>query len=604
MKTLRSLLFLALGLALLIPGFARAVGDEPLPIRTVLSAVDEAATSGQISEAEAVLYRFYALFSPEKLPAQFRVDDASPIRCGTPAYIEAWQQRGTMSLADQEEVERDRARPNLDGYIDTPHFRVHYSTTGANKIYGWPNTAFRDSVVASCERGYNLYVAMGFPPPPSDGSMGGNSKIDCYCDAMSGGIMGVTFPETPLGDPYPNTYTAYFEIDHDMTQYGGSIWDNLRVTVVHEYMHVVQMGMNAQTSSWWMENCATWSEDQAYDESNQYVGYLRSYFARPWIGLRTADGAWEYACMIWPTYLGERFGVPIVRDIWFYDAINTNLTTAFDNTIAAYNAAYNWDLAANEWARWNYYTCDRADGNHYSEGGSWRDATCMWVNFDGSINTYPQTDVHPSTGKWPQGLGTNYTRFKPQTGSTDNHLTVTFTGLNACEYNFQLFFIRKFAGESVFEEYVVPIDASGHATFELNRWNETDNVHMGVELKRACGSGGKDFSYSASTSYAMDVADGMQPTRVVRLDQNAPNPFNPVTTIKYATMRTEAVKVDIFDAAGRHIRSLVNGTMQAGEHQIRWFGDDDAGRHVPAGLYLYSIQAGDEAASRKMLMVE
>jgi hypothetical protein len=603
MKSLHGIGLLVLGLAILMPVIAWAA-DQPEPARSPLTTINEALAAQRITQAQALLYRLYALFDPNRLPQEYRVADAVPIRCGTPTYVDASQRRSELPEEDGAYLERLRVRPNLDSYVDTPHFRVHYSTSGANIIYGWPNTAFRDSVVSSCERGYNQYVAMGYPAPPSDGGAGGNTKIDCYCDALGSGVMGVTFPETPVGSPYPNSYTAYFIIDHDFTQYGGSIWDNMRVTVVHEYMHVVQMGLNAQTSSWWMENCATWSEDMVYDESNQYVGYLRSFFARPWNGLRDADGQWEYACMIWPTYLGERFAIDIVRDIWNYDAINTNLTNAFENVIGQYDPAFTWDLAVNEWARWNYYTCLRADGNHYSEGGEWYDPNPVAIVYDKDITTYPQTDVHPTSTRLPVSLGTNYTRFKPQTGSTDNKLTVTFTGLNACEYNWQLLFIRKFAGENVFEEYIVPIDATGHATFEMTRWNETDHVYMGVELKRACGSSGKDFKFSAQTSTVMDVAEGALPARVVRLEQNTPNPFNLVTTIKYTTSKTAAVQADIYDAGGRHVRTLLNTTQQAGEHQVRWFGDDDAGRHVPVGLYLYTVRVGDEIATSKMLKVE
>jgi hypothetical protein len=603
MKTRRGFVLLAIGLTILAPAFA-AAADQPELSRSPFANINEMLTAGQITQSQALLFRVYALFDPQRLPQGCRVEDAASLRCGTPTYIEAWQQRAQLPAEDSAQLDIMRARPTLDSYVDTPHYRVHYSTSGANMIYGWPNTAFRDSVVASCEKGYNKYVAMGYPAPPSDGTAGGNSKIDCYCDALGSGVMGVTFPETPLGAPYPNTYTSYFIIDHDFTQYGGSIWDNMRVTVVHEYMHVVQMGMNAQTSSWWMENCATWSEDQTYDESNQYVGYLRTYFARPYNGLRDADGMWEYACMIWPTYLSERFAVPIIRDIWLYDAVNTNITTAFETVIGTYGPGYTWDLAVNEWERWNYFTCSRWDGGHYSEGGEWYDPNPILLAFDKDISTYPQVDVHPTSTKLPVALGASWHRFKPQTGSTDNHLTVTFQGLNACEYNWQLIFIRKFAGQNLFEEYVVPIDATGAATFELSRWNETDNLHMAVELKRQCGSSGKDFKFSANTSTVMDVGDGTLPSRVVRLEQNTPNPFSPVTTIRYTTAGSAPVRVDIFDTTGRLVRTLLNGTQTAGEHQVRWFGDDEAGHHVPAGTYFYTVRVGDSIESRKMLMVE
>lgn len=608
MKCMRYASLLLLLVALMGGGSAPALCEtmDVAPV-TTMSLLQEAASSGRISPSQNVLYQLYALFEPAALPHEYVVPDAGPIKCGTPAVIEARQELNAMPEGMRQEAESFLVRPTLDSFIDTAHFRIHYSTSGTNKILGWPDTAYRDSVANSCEYGYGWYVAHGWPPPPPDGTGGGNSKIDCYVDNLSG-VYGVTYPESPSGyyPQYPNSYTAYFVIDNDYAGFPNAPYGAMHVTVAHEYHHVIQIGMSGQIP-WFMENTSTFMEDELYDQVNDNYQYLPSYFYVPWNTLRTANGAFEYACYIWPTYLKERWSHALVHDIWDNYGRNNNITNAFDQEIAAADPAYDWDKAVAEWARWNVFTCDHSDGAHYSESGQWRNSqsgACIYIGWDRDINTYPQASIHPSASKMPQGLGSNFTRFRPQTGSSDNKLTIAFTALDACDYNHVISFVRKFAGQNVWEEYVVPIDAAGNASLELNQWDRSEYLFMVVEMKRVCGSSGKDFVFNVTTTRVADVADAAQPARVLRLDQNVPNPFNPLTTIRYAISKAAPVRVDVYDAGGRHMRSLVSAVQTAGDHQVKWFGDDDAGRQVPAGMYLYSVQVGGEKATRKMLMVE
>ena len=128
---------------------------------------------------------------------------------------------------------------------------------------------------------------------------------------------------------------------------------------------------------------------------------------------------------------------------------------------------------------------------------------------------------------------------------------------------------------------------------------------MVVPMMRTCGGVGQDFAFSAVTSWEQtDVADFAQPTRVIRLDQNRPNPFSPKTTIEYMLSEKGSVLISVYDASGRHVRTLVNGTQTAGDHEVVWNGADDQGHAVPVGLYFCSLQVGDERVVRKMLYVE
>ena len=88
------------------------------------------------------------------------------------------------------------------------------------------------------------------------------------------------------------------------------------------------------------------------------------------------------------------------------------------------------------------------------------------------------------------------------------------------------------------------------------------------------------------------------------LRQNYPNPFNPTTTISFDLPEDANVMVDIFDVAGRKIRTLINEPKEAGTHQVMWDGQDDHGNSVASGVYVYRIQAGDFVQSKKLLFMK
>ncbi len=84
---------------------------------------------------------------------------------------------------------------------------------------------------------------------------------------------------------------------------------------------------------------------------------------------------------------------------------------------------------------------------------------------------------------------------------------------------------------------------------------------------------------------------------------NAPNPFNPRTTLRLELARPGPVELAIFDLRGRLLRHLVDGALPAGYHDVVWQGDDDAGRALSSGVYLARLRADGAVQSRKMLLV-
>jgi flagellar hook assembly protein FlgD len=88
------------------------------------------------------------------------------------------------------------------------------------------------------------------------------------------------------------------------------------------------------------------------------------------------------------------------------------------------------------------------------------------------------------------------------------------------------------------------------------------------------------------------------------LHQNYPNPFNPITTLSYDLPEDALVKITIYDMMGRQTRTLINNQQAAGYKSIQWNATNDAGQPVSAGLYLYTIQAGNFRQAKKMVLLK
>ncbi|MEA1997591.1 MAG: FlgD immunoglobulin-like domain containing protein, partial [Gemmatimonadota bacterium] len=90
------------------------------------------------------------------------------------------------------------------------------------------------------------------------------------------------------------------------------------------------------------------------------------------------------------------------------------------------------------------------------------------------------------------------------------------------------------------------------------------------------------------------------------LAQNAPNPFNPATTISYTVPEgsTGQVTLTVYDTRGRLVRTLVSESREAGAYSVFWDGTDEGGRRVASGLYFYRMRAGDFSKIRKMVLLK
>ena len=109
------------------------------------------------------------------------------------------------------------------------------------------------------------------------------------------------------------------------------------------------------------------------------------------------------------------------------------------------------------------------------------------------------------------------------------------------------------------------------------------------------------------TAYVSDqpvgIEDEVELPLTFDLKQNYPNPFNPSTVISYQLPQNEVVSLEIYNALGQKVRTLVNEAQEAGQYEIIWDGKNNSGNELSSGVYLYRLTAGNHVKVMKMMLV-
>ena len=100
------------------------------------------------------------------------------------------------------------------------------------------------------------------------------------------------------------------------------------------------------------------------------------------------------------------------------------------------------------------------------------------------------------------------------------------------------------------------------------------------------------------------VVDNISMPSEFRLNNNYPNPFNPITNISYDIPIAIDAKIEIFNIMGQSVKILTNTFHQPGVHIIQWDASNDAGQTVSAGMYIFTIRAGEFRQTRKMVLLK
>jgi hypothetical protein len=166
---------------------------------------------------------------------------------------------------------------------------------------------------------------LGWREPLGDGALGGShDKTDIYLTDLAGeAVFGYTATDHGrIGtDGAARHRSAYLVLDNDYEPFEFPNTEpgrDLKVTIAHEYDHVLQYGYDAaavERDRWFAESSAVWMEDQAYNGIDDYLRYVKSW-TKLWRAPLTSDSIKEYGTAVWNQWLARHYGPAIVRDAW------------------------------------------------------------------------------------------------------------------------------------------------------------------------------------------------------------------------------------------------------------------------------------------------
>src|SRR5512133_1301035 len=201
------------------------------------------------------------------------------------------------------------------------HFCVHYVASSADAPSladgngnGVPD--YVEQVDAVAEQVYGTENGtLGWAPPRSDGTRGGDARADVYLVQLGGQLFGFSAPDTAQSGRH---LSAYLVVDNDYSASafpGTTALGDLQVTLAHEYNHVLQFGYDAAQDLWFEEATAVWMEDHVFPDSNDYLRYIQRWTTRSRLPI-TANNIKIYGSAVWNHWLAGRYGDAIVRNAW------------------------------------------------------------------------------------------------------------------------------------------------------------------------------------------------------------------------------------------------------------------------------------------------
>ncbi|MFN8587099.1 MAG: FlgD immunoglobulin-like domain containing protein [Candidatus Eisenbacteria bacterium] len=103
-------------------------------------------------------------------------------------------------------------------------------------------------------------------------------------------------------------------------------------------------------------------------------------------------------------------------------------------------------------------------------------------------------------------------------------------------------------------------------------------------------------------SGTLGVEGGVSPRAFLALA--SANPARGTSTLRFALAHAGRAQLELYDASGRRVRTLLAGTLEAGEHGASWDGRDDSGHESAAGLYFARLEAGGECRVVRIVRVD
>ncbi|MDZ7716692.1 MAG: MXAN_6640 family putative metalloprotease [Balneolaceae bacterium] len=549
----------------------------------VLEAIDKAYQKGQLSTDESVLYKFYAVRSPSKLPANFQTRGGEPVKCGTPVFADYHRKRDQLSQTTIDEIERMTAASQASETYTSPsgNFLIHYETSGndavppddTSGVNGVPD--YVEYVAAAADSSWRYQVqGLGFTDPILQ-----SSQYDVTIRNLGTGFYGQTraLGNTTEIEIHNNFLNGFPPNDHPDGDQIGAIY----VTMAHEFKHAIQYANNQWQGSAgsfnWIEMDATLMEEVTYDNVNDYYNYIvdsRSIFLDP--ASATPGAYWDVSFSI---FFNEIFGPDFWVDVW-QEEIKSNATMDFLDAIISQTQS-----------RGSSYPDIFAEAHlwHYASGP---ENAPLNYGFEERLN-YPDptitetingTQSSLSSEKLIEAHAANYFDITP-VGNESNQVLITLTA-DINEYAAAAIAYFK---DGTSDIYIgTNVSNSGKLRLETT-WNWKDVEEIGLVAANTSRSAGINLNV-ATKSYTADL---------VTLKQNYPNPFNGTTIIEFTLQQDSNVQLRLYDVTGRLVRTIIDGPRTAGTYTPTLSSD-----RLASGIYFYRLITDKRSKVKKLTLIK
>lgn len=479
-----------------------------------LQSIEEAYLAGQISIDQKAILQVQAIRHPELVPDRYRfsslaqannraTNDATSV---LKSIRDNWD---LLSPATQEVIQNALGRAATAFTYDSPggFFKLHYDT--AQDSSGWVPADDGDSsgvpdfiekCAAYADTVLEVHRNWGYQDPPSDGSLGGDSKYDFYFLETS--YYGVTTPEGSGPAPW-NDYVTYITLNSDFLGFDpnddpeGDQWGAMKATIAHEFHHAVQFSYDGTEPMWFMDLDATYFEDIVFDATNDNYNYLNMFFDDPEISLQNGSDH-RYSTFIYGLFIAQKFDTSLMRSAWEGSVFGDGVFETLGDSLEAHTG-WTQDSAFGEFAMWNYVTNVRNNGLYHEEAANYPLISVGEVH-----STYP-VPLQNSPG-YPEGYGATYVEFIPPAAPK----TFQFTFNGSDSRHWAAWLIKSTGPNEHTCERLELSPSSYVATGEIQNFEEYYSVALiGVNLDE--GSPGTPFSYQAAVYDPYAVVTSINP---------------------------------------------------------------------------------------------
>lgn len=502
------------------------------------------------------------------------------------------QREYLLSIADRDSlIQKSAVTPS-------GHFRVHWDTTGINcpdltdeNANGIPD--YIDGVMQACDSAWSMeIVTLGYPAPPSDGVLGGDDKCDVYVEELSGQVYGATYRDASMRLPIDgpaNRYPCCIKIDNNFQEFGYSTHgiDAARVTIAHEFFHVIQIG-----------DYGIWDNQKFVDDCDASGFYANRFFfemSSVWMETVVYPSIRDYLLSDAPALFT---GVPNtsfhnIQDLQF------GLTPCGD---LGYSLVLFWrfgvrrtgndaTLVKSTWQ--NYRTMpplQAMDGALRSRGNSLADAWCDFTHcllFTGkrSIDTLSCFEAWEASALPRMNMRQSFS-------ARPDFISDSARVMSAVYYSFSI-------GANKDSMYAVITNRDTVRGFKRDTSKQWFRMDISSDLKETFQP--NEMGWCTLLTNAEADISGTPPFPDPFLVDGVRQIFFPVRADK----TPPSIELRIFTESGTLAYSMAKAIPQtrSGKLGVAWDGRRNDGTLVNSGVYIYSIGFGDAALVGKIAVV-